>query len=815
MFQSFFNHIKRLAVLAVLAVVPVAMLAQGWPANYGGVMLQGFYWDSYYDTQWTRLTSQADELSQSFSLIWVPQSGNCGGNSMGYDPLYYFNQNSAFGTEAQLRTMISTFKAKNTGIIADVVVNHRKNLSNWVNFPSETYNGVTYQMKSTDIVADDDGGATKTWAKKNGYTLSSNNDEGEGWEGMRDLDHKSTNVQKCVKAYTDYLLNDLGYTGFRYDMTRGFAASRVATFNSACGVQYSVGENWDGVASNLQTWIDACKSGGVRQSATFDFNFRYAVRDAINKANGWRNLDVPALVANNTYNRYAVTFVENHDTQDRGEVTGYEKDPIKKDTLAANAFLLAMPGTPCVFLPHWKSYKNDIKTLIAMRKLVGITNQSQATKHDGGSSLNFGVFSVTGTAGKDMAIVVGPAAAKAEVATIAALSSRTEVVNGYHYRVFLSNNCETAWADKYGGEYQEPFDVMLTAVTADADAQLVYTLDGTTPTASSDILESGTRLHIATTCTLTAGLLKNGAVSGLISHHYNLVNEGKTKITVYVNVDSAEWKNVNYWSWGGDGTHAPDNGNWPGDRVTKKVKVGDRKWYAKSFYMSGPSDYVDFVFSTGGGSPQSENVTGTKTDAFYAITGELNDDDMHIVENVTDEYVGLSIEDDDSGQLVIPDSARYLNNHVFAYFVKPDEWTKVSCWAWNAQGNLYTTWPGGTCTRVATDKDGNEVYLWDLGVNPAKVPTMLLFNNAGSPQTDDFEFVNAGYYTIDGLYAVVEPKPEVQGDVNGDGIVSGADVTALYNCLLIGTEAAGNADVNGDGVVSGADVTALYTLLLQ
>ena len=55
----------------------------------------------------------------------------------------------------------------------------------------------------------------------------------------------------------------------------------------------------------------------------------------------------------------------------------------------------------------------------------------------------------------------------------------------------------------------------------------------------------------------------------------------------------------------------------------------------------------------------------------------------------------------------------------------------------------------------------------------------------------------------------------IPGDVNGDGIVSGADVTALYNVLLDNAIVAGNADVNGDGVVSGADVTALYNLLLN
>ena len=59
------------------------------------------------------------------------------------------------------------------------------------------------------------------------------------------------------------------------------------------------------------------------------------------------------------------------------------------------------------------------------------------------------------------------------------------------------------------------------------------------------------------------------------------------------------------------------------------------------------------------------------------------------------------------------------------------------------------------------------------------------------------------------------PAQPTRGDVNGDGLVSGADVTALYNLLLNDTPAGGNADVNGDGLVNGADVTVLYNLLLD
>lgn len=69
-------------------------------------------------------------------------------------------------------------------------------------------------------------------------------------------------------------------------------------------------------------------------------------------------------------------------------------------------------------------------------------------------------------------------------------------------------------------------------------------------------------------------------------------------------------------------------------------------------------------------------------------------------------------------------------------------------------------------------------------------------------------------YVIDATKTADNVIPKIRGDVNGDGILSGADVTALYNVLLDGVEVAGDPDVNGDGIVNGSDVTALYNLLL-
>ena len=59
-------------------------------------------------------------------------------------------------------------------------------------------------------------------------------------------------------------------------------------------------------------------------------------------------------------------------------------------------------------------------------------------------------------------------------------------------------------------------------------------------------------------------------------------------------------------------------------------------------------------------------------------------------------------------------------------------------------------------------------------------------------------------------------KANVLGDVNGDGIVSSIDVTAIYNVLL-GSDYtyATTADVNGDQTVTAIDVTIIYDILLN
>lgn len=600
--------------------------SQGWASDYSGVMLQGFSWDSYNESQWKVLEKQADELKGYIDLVWLPQSGKCIETTqvMGYKPYYYFNQNSSFGSEAELRSLITKFKAAGIGAIADVVINHR-NTEGWYTFPAETYKGVTYQMQSTDICKNDDGGTTATQAATDGVSLSQNNDEGTDFGGCRDIDHKSENVQKVIKAYLKYLKDDLGYTGFRYDMVKGFDGSHVADYNDATGVEYSVGEYWDG-NDKIESWINRTN----KKSAAFDFQFRYNVRDAVNgAANGkvttssdWSKLNSnDNLMHDANYRRYAVTFVENHDTQKRSE--SEQNDPLRKDTIAANAYMLAMPGTPCIFQPHWNAYKSEIKEMIAARKYAGITNMSNYANKQSKKTLY--VNEVTGTKHK-LLVAVGN-----DAAGYAGETGYTKILSGYHYAYFLSNDAETSWTSMPSGSYEEGFKTTLTAVSQTEGAKLVYTLDGSNPTSKSTTVESGKEISINGTCTLKVGLLVNGEVRNIATHQYTIEKFKAYKFMVYVNADAVKWNPLYCYTWKGA------NSDWPGEKMTETKTIGGKTWYYKEVSIDNATELVNVIFNNGKNKPQTVDITGLTSTAYFEIETS-KEGKNYKVKDVTAEY---------------------------------------------------------------------------------------------------------------------------------------------------------------------------------
>ncbi len=99
----------------------------------------------------------------------------------------------------------------------------------------------------------------------------------------------------------------------------------------------------------------------------------------------------------------------------------------------------------------------------------------------------------------------------------------------------------------------------------------------------------------------------------------------------------------------------------------------------------------------------------------------------------------------------------------------------------------------------------------------------------------DFEYINSdlrtspipkneqGYFSSFAMplaafnlpFEVKEFAAAITGDVNGDGVVTSADVTALYDYLLSNDEShLVNGDQTGDGVITSSDITAVYNILL-
>ena len=84
----------------------------------------------------------------------------------------------------------------------------------------------------------------------------------------------------------------------------------------------------------------------------------------------------------------------------------------------------------------------------------------------------------------------------------------------------------------------------------------------------------------------------------------------------------------------------------------------------------------------------------------------------------------------------------------------------------------------------------------DLSQVKLKVPAVNVEGYRSMPEWRDFDVVAIG-------------------DVDGNDVLNGADVTALYNTLLNDVLPVGDADVDCNGMVNGTDVTALYNSLLN
>ncbi len=369
---------------------PTKYAAVGVPSEYEGVMLQAFYWDShrlttYSDTKYATLEGYADEIGATFDLVWFPPSGNGGG--VGYYTKCYSNMLSDWGNRIELQRVLDKLHARECKALADIVINHMQSNSGWAKgFATNTFGSYgQFTITSKHICAGDE---AFTSSDSDSRSLQHGNaDTGTNDAGCRDLDHTSSYVQQMCEAYTKWMLNDVGFDGFRYDMTRGYSGNYLSQYNLASKPFFSVSEFWMDDVPSVKTHLESVSYNTL----AFDFPLKAKIK-SWNGGSSYTNLKNQGLRSVGL-SRFAVTFIDNHDTFHRSdnkgaEFLGYNTtiENKKKEILAANAYILMLPGVPCVFWPHWYTFKSDIKRLIAIRKAVGIHSESEVSDETAASN---------------------------------------------------------------------------------------------------------------------------------------------------------------------------------------------------------------------------------------------------------------------------------------------------------------------------------------------------------------------------------------------------------------------------------------------
>ena len=855
-----------LTLWAVL--LPLLSVAQGWPANYGGVMLQGFYWDSYSDTKWSTLTAQADELGDLFDLIWIPNSGrvDASGTSqqMGYSPMYWLNHNTCFGTEAQLRSMIEAYRAHGTGILMDLVINHKNGKTGWVDFANETVTGQvtgkTYSVQwdnetFAQICSTDE-------CNNKGYTTTGAADTGDDYDGARDLDHTSVTTQQNVRTYMDFLQNELGYSGYRIDMTKGYSPGYTGKYNNWTHPYFSVGEYWDGNADVLRTWLEGTRWGGQIQSATFDYAFKYRINDAFNGSSfNASALNDKGLCADVWYNRWAVTFVDNHDT---GQVGNHSRMSNDANVPAANALILALPGTPCVFLPHYKAHKTAIGNMIHARRAARITNQSPITVQE--ESNGGYIIEVQGQDGK-VYLQLGGATGNGTP------SGFQLVQSGTNYKYFVSSGLNWKNSVKRGGGV--PQSITPTAVPQDGKVTIFVKADDQSSThlyawdtSDQPIGEkwpgtpirtlpftyvAGAKWYYKTFDQATVNVIFNNGAGGETNQTADIKNittssfftYSGTDYTAYKDVTEAvrpyvgysipaeatpieghmycyletnEWATPSIYMWDNDGKQW--TGAWTGKKLTlagTSSVTGNKIWLwdGGEITTAGTPHYLVFNDSKSGGA-QTEDMDFVNGGYYtlYGLLGALEKepepepDEVYIMGEVNQvggwyankgELMTLA---DDGHTYTATITTRGMNSG-YSYF----SFTKKLA-------TTATDWDEIAEYRFGAEADD------DFLVSADRLGTPLPL---GADGTSTAFKIGAGQWnlTLDlaaRTLVVTDVNATIKGDVDGDGKVDVADVNATINIILktkTTSNYPGQPDVNGDGKVDVADVNEIINIILK
>lgn len=578
---------KLLTTTLLFAAALFAAKAQV-PSQAEDVMLQAFYWNSHSETKWATLTSQADEIGSTFTLVWLPPASAAeggGSSNMGYHPYQWPNLSSSWGNKSTLTALIQALHNKNCKVIADIVANHHAGNNACCSYPTENFGTYgSFQFDASQITKDDESGSG-TGAKDAGYGEWQCGSSG-GYCAARDLDHSNSNVQKHVIAYLKWMKNDIGYDGWRYDLVKGYLGKYTKMYNEAAGAYMSVGEYYDASYDALLNWVKETSY----TSMVFDFAFHNAMVEWGGGSNysklSWLDGSTPrpaGLCHAAASRKYAVTFIDNHDTDEKHTDGNW---PYRGDWEKANAVMLAAPGIPCVFWRHWVACKDNIKKMVAARRAAGIHSESDVVVNN-----TNGYYQATATGKKGKLICfVGNGWSAPSGFTLACSG------NGWAYytNVVVPTNPVVTMTPA-GGYVGQGGKVTLTTTKG----TIYYTTDGTTPSASSTRYSSPISITVNKT-TIKAIAIDGSEKSDIVSGTF--LTEKPAGITVQFKAPSS-WSAVALYVW--DEAEAKPLGEWPGKTISKS---GDYYTYTITETDARP---INLIFNDNNNGHQTTNLSAS------------------------------------------------------------------------------------------------------------------------------------------------------------------------------------------------------------
>jgi len=325
-----------------------------------GVMFQAFYWDcpkleNREYNWWEYVKSKIPQLKEvGFTAFWLPPAHKAANNpSMGYDVYDYydlgeFDQKGStrtwFGSKDELVELIKTAHDNGLQVYADLVINHNSGGD------KQETNPIDNQIRWTKFSPQSQEFG-RNWECF--HPCSYETYDGETFGDMPDLCHRNPYVYGNILKYVRWLVETIGYDGFRFDFVKGYGSWTATSIqelrikrNEQYFKPYGVGECWDSDRI-INNWLDATNEWSDNPIDAFDFPLRDRLK-ALCDSYGYSltNLIQPGTLLKDRPSQ-AVTFVENHDIA--------RSNPIVNDKMLAYAFILTHEGYPCVF---WQDYFN-------------------------------------------------------------------------------------------------------------------------------------------------------------------------------------------------------------------------------------------------------------------------------------------------------------------------------------------------------------------------------------------------------------------------------------------------------------------------